>query len=137
MLGGVAALLSSDLNGLLPYWEYNRTGNRNNAHSQKIITAANNQKNDKLRKLLHYWRSFLGKEAMLAIQERITFLWILDYLSTIRLFECYFNKFKTYLNLCFRCATFGNQKFPNWLLEKSTIIVLQIFIWIHSDKIFS
>ena len=62
---------------LATLWEYNRTDNRNNAIAKKTITAANNQKNDKLRKLLHYWKSFLSMEAMLAIRERITFLWIL------------------------------------------------------------
>ena len=60
MLGCVAALLSSDLNGLLSYWEYNRTGNRSNAHSQKTITAANNQKNDKLKKAATLMKKFPG-----------------------------------------------------------------------------
>lgn len=32
------------------------------------------------------------------------------------------------------CAAFGNQKFQNWLLEKSTIIILQMFICIFSKK---
>ena len=60
MLGGVAALLSSQMNGLLPFESTTEQTTETMPPSQKTITAANNQKNDKLKKAATLLKKFPG-----------------------------------------------------------------------------